>query len=122
MPVFRAIAMLEPDVVGPLTSTLLELGTAESWAARGPSGEEFWFIARPMSCSKWTATLSYCQRVGVDPGRVLAIGDGHNDLELLTHAHVSVAVRGGAESLLELADHVVDAPDQGGWAAILDLL
>jgi hydroxymethylpyrimidine pyrophosphatase-like HAD family hydrolase len=122
LPVFRAIAAVSTGVIESLMSRVIDLGAAEAWATPGPSGEDSFLIARPASCSKWTATLSYCERVGIDPGRVLAIGDGNNDRELLTHARISVAVKDGAEALLGLADHVIDPPDQGGWAAVLELL
>ena len=122
MPVFRAIAVVEADSVQPLMAELLESEAGEAWAATSQFGDDFWLIVRPMACSKWSATLSYCARVGADPKRVLAIGDGHNDRELLAQAHVSVAVQGASEAVLALADHVIEAPTRGGWAEVLDLL
>lgn len=73
---------------------------------------------RPPGISKWSAVVAYCARYGVDADRVLAVGDGHNDLELLRHAAVACAVTGGDEELIELADHVIGTPATGGWAGV----
>jgi hypothetical protein len=40
----------------------------------------------PLGRSKWDGVLAYCDATGIDPGGVLALADGPNDLELLDHA------------------------------------
>lgn len=72
--------------------------------------------------SKWEGVRAWCRRAGIDPGAVLAIGDGPNDVELLDAAAVAVAPADGHASALERADHVVGPAAEGGWAGILDLL
>lgn len=72
--------------------------------------------------SKWEGVAAWCRRAGVDPGRVLAIGDGPNDIELLAAAAVAVAPANGHASALELAAHVVGPAAGGGWADLLDVL
>ena len=52
---------------------------------------------------------------------MLAIGDGPNDVELLTHAAVAVVPESAFPDALAVADHLVPPPD-GGWAKILDLV
>ena len=47
---------------------------------------------RPPGINKWSGVLAFCADQGIDPGRVLAIGDGANDLELLEGAAVACAV------------------------------
>ena len=74
---------------------------------------------RPPQTSKWEGVASYCAAEGLDPERVLAVGDGENDLELLGNAAVSCVVRDGCDAALALADHVIDPAREGGWAAIL---
>lgn len=78
-------------------------------------------MVKPPGVSKWQGVAAYCERHGLDPARVLALGDGDNDLELLTQARVSVVVRDGCEAALALADHVIDPAADGGWGAVLDL-
>jgi hydroxymethylpyrimidine pyrophosphatase-like HAD family hydrolase len=76
----------------------------------------------PRDRSKWDGVLAFCAREGLDPDRVLAIGDGPNDTELLRRAAVSVAPENGHPEALALAQHTVPAPTEGGWAKLLDLL
>ena len=77
---------------------------------------------RPPEVSKWSGVLAFCADQGIDPGRVLAVGDGANDLELLDGAAVACAVAGAAPAVLARADHVIGPPASGGWAAVLDLV
>ncbi len=78
-------------------------------------------MARPSGVSKWEGVLAWCSDQGLDPGRVLAVGDGENDLELLTAAAVSCAVRDGCDAAIALADHVIAPPGEGGWSEVLEL-
>jgi hydroxymethylpyrimidine pyrophosphatase-like HAD family hydrolase len=77
---------------------------------------------RPHGISKWSGVLAYCAERDIDPRRVLAVGDGANDVELLQGAAVACAVATAAPAALALADHVIDPPTAGGWAAVLDLV
>jgi hydroxymethylpyrimidine pyrophosphatase-like HAD family hydrolase len=78
--------------------------------------------ATPFGLSKWTGVELFCARAGLDPARVLAIGDGPNDLELLAGAAIAVVPADGHDVALQIADHVVGSPRDGGWAEILDLV
>ncbi|CAN5728926.1 MAG: Cof-type HAD-IIB family hydrolase [Actinomycetota bacterium] len=75
---------------------------------------------RPKGVSKWEGVLAYCTDQGIDPGGVLALGDGENDLELLGGAAVACVVSDGCEQALALADHVIGPASEGGWCAVLD--
>jgi hydroxymethylpyrimidine pyrophosphatase-like HAD family hydrolase len=77
---------------------------------------------RPPGVSKWSGVLSFCRDQGLDPGRVLAVGDGANDVELLAAARIACAVDGGAAGAIANADHLIGPPSEGGWAAILALV
>jgi hydroxymethylpyrimidine pyrophosphatase-like HAD family hydrolase len=76
----------------------------------------------PRGLSKWIGVGAYCREAGLDPGRVLAIGDGPNDLELLGAAAVAVVPDEAHPEARALADHVVASPRAGGWAELLDLV
>jgi hydroxymethylpyrimidine pyrophosphatase-like HAD family hydrolase len=77
---------------------------------------------RPPGVSKWSGVLAFCADRGLDPTRVLAIGDGANDVELLEAAAVPCTVATAAPAALARARHVLDPPTTGGWAAVLDLV
>lgn len=76
----------------------------------------------PPDQSKWDGVEAFCTARGYDSGRVLAIGDGPNDLELLDGATIAVAPEDGHVDALARADHVVPAARDGGWADLLELL
>lgn len=79
-------------------------------------------IVSPQGRSKWDGVLAWCDRAGLDPSRVMAIGDGPNDVELLSGAAVAVSLEGSHPDALAVADHVVPPAKEGGWAGLLDLL
>jgi len=79
-------------------------------------------IVSALGVSKWGGVLAWCETAAIDPTRVLAIGDGPNDVELLDGAAVAVSLAGSHPDALAVADHVVPPAKEGGWAGILDLL
>jgi hydroxymethylpyrimidine pyrophosphatase-like HAD family hydrolase len=74
----------------------------------------------PRDQSKWDGVLAYCADRGLDPTRVLALGDGPNDVELLTGAAVRLVPEVAHPDALDLATEVIPAAAEGGWAAVLD--
>jgi hydroxymethylpyrimidine pyrophosphatase-like HAD family hydrolase len=78
--------------------------------------------AAPKGQSKWDGVAAFCATRGQDPSRVLALADGPNDIELLTSAAVSLVPAVAHPAALDLADHVIPAAADGGWAAVLDHL
>lgn len=78
-------------------------------------------MVRPPGVSKWQGVLTFCEQRDLDPHRVLALGDGENDVELLEGASVACVVSDGCEAALALADHVIAPAAEGGWGAVLEL-
>ena len=78
--------------------------------------------AAPKGQSKWDGVLAFCASRRLDPGAVLALADGPNDLELLDHAAMCLVPRVAHPAALERADHVIGAAAHGGWAEVLDHL
>ncbi|MGV3759526.1 MAG: HAD family hydrolase [Actinomycetota bacterium] len=74
----------------------------------------------PRDQSKWDGVLAYCGQHELDPTRVLALGDGPNDVELLTGAAVRLVPEVAHPDALDLATEVIPAAAEGGWAAVLD--
>lgn len=79
-------------------------------------------VVAPPGVTKWDGVLAHAGRRGITPDEILAVGDGDNDVEMLTRAGVAAAVRGGTERALAAADHLIDGPESNGWTAIVDLV
>ncbi len=114
-------------VIGhPLEPLMAVVGTIGDHAETHLANDSQWggdtLTVAPPGLSKWAGVLAYCERAGLDSERVLAIGDGPNDVELLTHAAIAVVPEDAFPAALPLADHVVPAPDAGGWAHVVDLV
>jgi hydroxymethylpyrimidine pyrophosphatase-like HAD family hydrolase len=76
----------------------------------------------PPGLSKWDGVQAWCAHVGMAPQRVIALGDGPNDVELLTNADLALVPEVAHPAALDLADHLVPRPQDGGWATLLDHL
>ena len=74
----------------------------------------------PHGQSKWDGVLAFCAIHGLDPARVLAVGDGSNDLELLAGAAVALVPAVAHPDALAAADHVIPAAADAGWTQVLD--
>jgi hypothetical protein len=97
-------------------------GVAEVHVAGSEQYGGYSVTVTPVGLSKWIGVEVYCERRGIDASRVLAIGDGPNDVELLEGAAIAVVPEDAHASALALADHVVASTRDGGWATILDLV
>lgn len=60
-----------------------------------PQYGEYSLAVRPPGVNKWSGVIAYARRHDISIDRTLAVGDGHNDRELLTNAAISCAVVGG---------------------------
>ena len=76
----------------------------------------------PLGQSKWDGVVAFCAACGLRPDRVMAVADGANDLELLREAAVSAVPAVAHAEALALADHVIGAAADGGWADNHELL
>ncbi|MPM31287.1 putative phosphatase [bioreactor metagenome] len=62
------------------------------------------------------------ERLGIGPDRVVAFGDGLNDLDMLEWAGLGVAVANAEPELLAVADRIAPSCDQDGFAQALEAL
>jgi hydroxymethylpyrimidine pyrophosphatase-like HAD family hydrolase len=72
--------------------------------------------------NKWTMVLSCCERFDVDPRRVAAIGDGLNDVELVSNAGLGVAMGNADERVNAVADRVTEGHNEDGVASAVERL
>lgn len=72
--------------------------------------------------SKATGLARLCSHLGVEPGEVLAVGDGLNDIPMLRWAGRGVAVANAGPDVRAAADEVTAAADDDGVAVLLEEL
>ena len=77
------------------------------------------FTVTARGSNKWTGVLAYCARMGIDSGRVVALGDGINDVELLENAALALSFEGAHPEAVARADHLLSPSHEGGWSELL---
>lgn len=78
-----------------------------------------WLDLAPEGVSKASGLEWVCQQLGVAAADVLAIGDGRNDIEMLTWAGRGVAMGQGPQVVRDAADHVTGTVTEDGAATEL---
>ena len=71
-------------------------------------------------CSKGASLAEWAALRGVTREEVLAIGDNHNDLEMLTFAGIPVVMGNGVAELKGFGWHQTTSNDEGGVAAAIE--
>lgn len=78
-----------------------------------------WIDVTPGGVSKATGLERIRERVGTDPRRTLAVGDGVNDLEMLAWAARGVAMGHAPAAVVDAADEVTGTFEEHGVVAVL---
>ncbi|WP_106185872.1 HAD family hydrolase [Umezawaea tangerina] len=79
-----------------------------------------WLTAGPVGVTKGAELEELRVRLGVEASETLAIGDGHNDVEMLRWAAHGVAMGQAPATVREAADEVVGSVFEDGAAGVLD--
>ncbi|MEH3034375.1 MAG: HAD family hydrolase [Aeromicrobium erythreum] len=82
-------------------------------------GYTAWLDLAPEGVSKASGLEQVCTRLGIDPAEVLAVGDGHNDVEMLRWAGRGVAMGQAPAEVREAADDVTGTVEEDGLATEL---
>ncbi len=77
-------------------------------------GYSAWLDIAPEGTNKATALADIAAQLDVDPTEVLALGDGRNDIEMLSWAGRGVALGDAPAEVQQVADHVTGLFDDGG--------
>jgi Cof subfamily protein (haloacid dehalogenase superfamily) len=77
-------------------------------------------VLNPIS-TKGLALAEWAALRGIAPSEVLAIGDNHNDLEMLTYAGIPVVMSNGVAALKRFGWHETGSNDEAGVAAAIEL-
>jgi Cof subfamily protein (haloacid dehalogenase superfamily) len=71
---------------------------------------------------KWYGIQKLCGRWAIDPARTVAVGDDVNDLPMIEHAGLGVAVANAKPAVKRVAGRVVAANDECGIADFIEEL
>jgi HAD superfamily hydrolase (TIGR01484 family) len=82
-------------------------------------GWSAWLDIAPEGADKASALADVAVELGVSPADVLALGDGRNDIEMLTWAGRGVAMGDAPPEVQRVADHVTGRFADGGTVAEL---
>ncbi|GLF92916.1 HAD family hydrolase [Streptomyces yaizuensis] len=83
-------------------------------------GFEAWLDLGPLGVSKASGLEKVAAMLATDRGRALAIGDGHNDTEMITWAGRGVAMGHAPAELRRIADHTTLGVAEDGAAAEIE--
>lgn len=76
--------------------------------------------ASPRGITKASGLEELCKFLGIDIADTVAIGDGHNDVEILQAAGVGVAMGNARDDIKQLADFVTADNDHDGVAVAIE--
>ena len=71
-----------------------------------------------LGVDKITGISAWCRRHGVDETRLAVIGDGANDIGMLSAAAFAIVPANAPDDVRAIADHVIPPADEGGWSEI----
>jgi HAD superfamily hydrolase (TIGR01484 family) len=83
-------------------------------------GYTAWLDLAPLGVSKASGLANVCERLGIAAADVLAVGDGHNDVEMLQWAGRGVAMGHAPDQLKNAADAVTGTVHEDGLATELN--
>lgn len=73
-----------------------------------------------VSASKWNAIEALANEWGIQPSEILAIGDQGNDLSMITHAGIGVAMGNAPDEVKQFANYVAPTIEQDGAAEAIE--
>lgn len=72
--------------------------------------------------SKWSMLCEHCSSRSIESGRIAAIGDGLNDVELIAGAGLGIAMANAGPEVMEVAGQVTGHHDADGVADAIERL
>ena len=89
---------------------------------RSPRYRDWMCEIAPAGVTKWTGVTAVAAGWGIAAAEICAVGDDVNDLPMVRNAGLGVAMGNAVAELRAAADCVVATHDDGGIAAVVDLL
>jgi Cof subfamily protein (haloacid dehalogenase superfamily) len=63
---------------------------------------------------KWAALARFAASIGIDPEEIAAVGDDHNDADMIAGAGMGIAMGNAVDAAKEGAEHIVSSNAEGG--------
>ena len=73
-------------------------------------------------CSKGSVLIELSERLGIDRTEVMAIGDSGNDLSMMEHAGLAVAMANASPEIKQAADFITKSCEESGVAYAIEKL
>jgi Cof subfamily protein (haloacid dehalogenase superfamily) len=70
--------------------------------------------------SKWHALDQFAAREGITPEEIVAVGDDHNDLEMIRHAGLGIAMGNAITPVKAVADYITGSNAEDGLVQALE--
>lgn len=112
-PVFQVMFLAEKSQLD-LFQAAEEEGLAKRFSV--VRSQPYIFEIMPQGVTKASALADLAQSKGYEASQVMTVGDGNNDIEMLTYAGIGVAMGNGTEAVKAAADFVTASNDQAGLA------
>ncbi|HQE17029.1 MAG TPA: HAD family hydrolase [Aggregatilineales bacterium] len=116
-PVNKVVVFCEEERIGALRE---HLAASIDGHARLVQAVPMMLEIMPAGVSKATALRRLLAELGIEPGEVMAIGDGENDVEMLKLVGLGVAVANATEVAKAAADVVVGSNNEDGVAEAVE--
>ena len=71
---------------------------------------------------KAKALAFLCLKMGIPQAQTVAVGDGRNDVSMISWAGLGIAVEGSEPEVIAAADRTIPGPGRGGIQQLADLL
>ena len=81
-----------------------------------------YFEVLPEGATKGTTVQVLAEMIGIDPDKIMAIGDYYNDLELIEFSAIGAVPEGAPEDLKRIADVVVCRCEDGAVADFIEYI
>ncbi len=82
--------------------------------------EPYFLEIMPKGIEKATSLELLLTRIGIDRKRLMACGDGFNDIPMMRYAGMSVAMANAQDETKEWADYIAPSNDEDGVAVVIE--
>lgn len=118
------------SVLGPVAAEVErsfgEVVAAQHWSAltaeQAVGSETHLLETFARNVNKWTAIEAVCAQYGVDPAETAAVGDGLNDLEMIRHAGLGIAMENADPRITAVSKARAGHHDRSGFADAAELV